>query len=170
MSDDRIRELEDACLVLWAEISVEDAKTIQTEYPRLADFLGHLHRSIEHEQAMVRRNVWAERAGEDHGSPTEVDAAVERSFSLRLDCGHNVTHKGRAPRTGDPWWCPHGHFSRGVSDIFETTPPAPDRDHSADFTSPLGDPLTDDEWRAFAEGAGFDPDGPTGSPRKPDSD
>lgn len=56
---DYIRQLEDACLVLWAELPAMETRTIRRECPALADFLGHLHDHIEHEQAMVRANVWA---------------------------------------------------------------------------------------------------------------
>ena len=56
----RIRELQDACLTLWAELPMPEVKTLRDEMPRLIDFLVHLHHSIEHEQAMVRGNVWAD--------------------------------------------------------------------------------------------------------------
>lgn len=54
------RELEDAVLALWAEMPVEQVKMLRAEAPRLVEFCVHLHHSIEHEQAMVRRNCWAE--------------------------------------------------------------------------------------------------------------
>jgi hypothetical protein len=56
-----VRQLEDACLILTAEMPAEQALLIRREVPALADFLGHLHHSIEHEQAMVRRNVWSKQ-------------------------------------------------------------------------------------------------------------
>lgn len=57
---ERERELEDAVLILWRELPAEQVATLADECPRLVDFLAHLHHDIEHEQAMVRRNVWAE--------------------------------------------------------------------------------------------------------------
>jgi ABC-type proline/glycine betaine transport system substrate-binding protein len=55
-----VRQLEDAVLALWAELPAEETKALSDECPRLMDFLTHLHHSIEHEQKMVRRNVWGE--------------------------------------------------------------------------------------------------------------
>lgn len=55
-----VRQLEDAVLMLWAELPIEEQKMLVVEAPRLMDFCAHLHHSIEHEQAMTRRNVWAE--------------------------------------------------------------------------------------------------------------
>lgn len=46
MTAEYIRQLEDAALTLWAEVTPEQWSV--------------LHHSIEHEQAMVRRNVWGE--------------------------------------------------------------------------------------------------------------
>jgi hypothetical protein len=54
-----IRQLEDAALILWAEMSGEQVKLIREETPALVDFLAHLHDRVEHEQAMTRPNVWA---------------------------------------------------------------------------------------------------------------
>jgi hypothetical protein len=51
-----VRQLEDACLMLWYQA---DHLALRSEYPGLADFLGHLHHSIDHVETMVRRNVWA---------------------------------------------------------------------------------------------------------------
>lgn len=53
-----LRALEDAALVLWAEMGAEETLALMAEMPALADFLGHLHHSIEHEQMAMRRNVW----------------------------------------------------------------------------------------------------------------
>jgi hypothetical protein len=58
--DEYVRQLEDAVLLLWAELPIEQTKLLRDETPRLMDFCAHLHHSIEHEQAMVRTNVWAE--------------------------------------------------------------------------------------------------------------
>lgn len=55
-----VRQLEDAVLLLWAEMDTEQTHMLRSELPRLMDFCAHLHHSIEHEQAMVRINVWAE--------------------------------------------------------------------------------------------------------------
>jgi hypothetical protein len=55
-----IRQLEDAALTLWAELPAAEARELRAEMPHLMDFLGHLHQRVEHEQAMVRQNVWAE--------------------------------------------------------------------------------------------------------------
>jgi hypothetical protein len=55
---DYVRRLEDALLILWAELPANETLTIREGLPELADFLGHLHDHIEHEQVMVRRNVW----------------------------------------------------------------------------------------------------------------
>ena len=54
------RQLEDACLALWHELPAEQVLQLREEMPRLMDFLAHLHHTIEHEQAMVRRSYWAE--------------------------------------------------------------------------------------------------------------
>lgn len=51
--------LQDAVLVLWAELPIQETKLCRQEMPRLAEFCAHLHHSIEHEQAMVRANYWA---------------------------------------------------------------------------------------------------------------
>lgn len=50
-----------------------------------------------------------------------MSSATACSFSLRLECGHNATHRGRKPLVGDPWWCSFGHFSVIVSGVWETT-------------------------------------------------
>ena len=60
VSTARERELEDAVLLLWGELPAEQVHQLRLECPRLMDFCVHLHHSIEHEQAMVRRNVWTE--------------------------------------------------------------------------------------------------------------
>lgn len=52
------RDLVDACMVLWAEMGVDETKAIRDEYPELADLLGHLHHTVEHERRLVHRNVW----------------------------------------------------------------------------------------------------------------
>lgn len=54
------RQLEDAALALWAEVPPERVYFLDRQSPALVEFLRHLHDSIEHEQAMVRVNVWAE--------------------------------------------------------------------------------------------------------------
>lgn len=54
------RMLEDAVLMLLAELPVEQTKAFSDTNPRLMEFCAHLHHSIEHEQAMVRTNYWAE--------------------------------------------------------------------------------------------------------------
>lgn len=64
ISRDR-RKLEDAVLTLWAELPTNVVLTLRVEAPRLMEFCQHLHHSIEHEQAMVRTNYWAE--GDDRG-------------------------------------------------------------------------------------------------------
>jgi hypothetical protein len=51
----QIRRLEDALLLLWHEV---DHAALRDEFPELMDFCAHVHHSIEHEQAMVRRNSW----------------------------------------------------------------------------------------------------------------
>jgi hypothetical protein len=51
------RRLEDALLLLWHEA---DHAALRDELPELMDFCAHVHHSIEHEQAMVRRNSWLE--------------------------------------------------------------------------------------------------------------
>ena len=58
--DAAVRQLEDALLIVWSELPAEQTLLLRDEVPRLMDFIAHLHHSIEHEQAMVRRNVWAE--------------------------------------------------------------------------------------------------------------
>lgn len=55
-----MRQLEDACLILWAELPTEQTLLLRAEMPRLMDFMAHLHHSIEHVEAAVRRNVWAD--------------------------------------------------------------------------------------------------------------
>lgn len=55
-----VRHLEDAVLVLWHELHTDQVRLLREETPRLMEFCKHLHRSIEHEQAMVRVNVWGE--------------------------------------------------------------------------------------------------------------
>ena len=62
MTDDYVRQLEDACLTIWQELPAEQVELLRQECPRLMDFLAHLHHSIDHEQAMVRVNVWAEES------------------------------------------------------------------------------------------------------------
>lgn len=55
-----VRQLEDAALALWAELPTPQVHLLERESPALVEFLGHLHHSIEHEQWMVRRNVWGQ--------------------------------------------------------------------------------------------------------------
>lgn len=55
-----VRQLEDACLILWGELTADQVDALRDETPALMGFLGHLHHSIDHEQAMTRRNVWAD--------------------------------------------------------------------------------------------------------------
>lgn len=57
---EQVRRLEDALVILWAELPTRETLALCHEMPALADFLRHLHGSIEHERAMVRRNVWAD--------------------------------------------------------------------------------------------------------------
>lgn len=57
-----VRQLEDACLILWAELPAIETVALVTQEPALAEFLRHLHHSVEHQQAMVRVNVWANRS------------------------------------------------------------------------------------------------------------
>jgi hypothetical protein len=59
MADDYTRQLEDAVLALWHELDIDTSIRLRYESPRLMDFCAHLHHSIEHEQAMVRRSVWS---------------------------------------------------------------------------------------------------------------
>jgi hypothetical protein len=54
------RQLEDACLILWERMGTVDFVRLRKDVPALADFLAHLSHSISHEEAMVRRNFWAE--------------------------------------------------------------------------------------------------------------
>lgn len=56
---DYVRQLEDAVLVLWAEMPTAEVLRLREDAPALVDFVRHLHHSIEHEQAMVRQNYWA---------------------------------------------------------------------------------------------------------------
>lgn len=56
---DYVRQLEDAVHILWAELPMEQVRILRDEAPALVEFLVHLHHSLTHEQAMVRRNVWA---------------------------------------------------------------------------------------------------------------
>ncbi len=58
--DFKRRKLEDAVLTLWAELPAANAITLRSENPRLVEFCQHLHHSIEHQQAMMRTNYWAE--------------------------------------------------------------------------------------------------------------
>jgi hypothetical protein len=60
MSDDYVRRLEDAVAALWAECSTETVQYLIENSPRLVVFCQQMHETIEHEQAMTRRNVWAE--------------------------------------------------------------------------------------------------------------
>jgi hypothetical protein len=55
-----IRQLEDAAHILWGEMPIEQCELLQQESPTLIEFLRHLHHQLGHEQAMVRKNVWAE--------------------------------------------------------------------------------------------------------------
>lgn len=55
-----VRQLEDACEVLWGELPVAEVRQLRHEAPALSDFLCHVHDSICHEEAMVRVNVWAD--------------------------------------------------------------------------------------------------------------
>jgi hypothetical protein len=55
-----IQRLEDAVLILWGELSILQSQELRRELPRLMDFCVQLHHSVEHEQAMVRHNVWKE--------------------------------------------------------------------------------------------------------------
>lgn len=54
-----VRQLEDAALLLWAELPHDVTVELQHECPTLMNFMAHLHHFIEHEQAMTRVNVWA---------------------------------------------------------------------------------------------------------------
>ena len=54
------RRLEDAVLVLWDALTVEQVREMRRECPALLDFCAHLHHAIEHEQAMVRTNTWVQ--------------------------------------------------------------------------------------------------------------
>jgi len=60
-----IRRLEDALLLVWGELPAEQSLELRRELPALMDFCAHLHHSIEHERAMVRRNVWADPPGDN---------------------------------------------------------------------------------------------------------
>ena len=73
-----VRQLEDALLIVWGELPAEQTLLLRDEVPRLMDFIAHLHHSIEHEQAMVRRNVWAE-------SPAHVDAIRQARATTEAD-------------------------------------------------------------------------------------
>ena len=55
-----VRQLEDACIVLYSELPSPEWVILTDETPQLAQFLIHLHHTIEHEQATVRLNVWAQ--------------------------------------------------------------------------------------------------------------
>jgi hypothetical protein len=55
-----VRQLEDACLLLWERMDTPEFVKLRKEAPALADFLAHLRHSMSHEEAMVRRNLWAE--------------------------------------------------------------------------------------------------------------
>lgn len=97
-----VRQLEDACLVLWAELPPEQTKELRAEAPVLADFLAHLHHSVEHEQAMVRQNVWADRGvcPACNGIGTE----AERPFhTCRVCDGEGVVPAGLADDLAAYW-------------------------------------------------------------------
>lgn len=55
-----VRQLEDACEVLWAELPAEQVASLHDEAPRLVEFLRQIHHELSHEQVMTRRNVWSE--------------------------------------------------------------------------------------------------------------
>ena len=54
-----VRQLEDACLILFDRLTPQEFVNLRKEIPGLADFVAHLNHSVTHEEAMVRRNVWA---------------------------------------------------------------------------------------------------------------
>ena len=60
--DDYVRQLEDAALILWGVLPTKDVLLLREENPELVEFLRHLHYSIDHVEAMVRKNVWAGEA------------------------------------------------------------------------------------------------------------
>lgn len=63
-----VRRLEDTILDLWAEMPVANVKELRDECPAMVEFIAHLHHSVEHEQAMVRRSVWSQPTREnEHG-------------------------------------------------------------------------------------------------------
>lgn len=53
------RPLVDAVLALWSEMPAEQVRVLREDALELVHFCQHLHHSIEHEQAMMRVNVWA---------------------------------------------------------------------------------------------------------------
>lgn len=59
-SGEYVRQLEDALLVVWAELPPPASRLLRNEVPEMMDFCAHLHHSVEHEWAMVRRNVWTD--------------------------------------------------------------------------------------------------------------
>lgn len=115
--DEYVRALEDAALLLWVEMPTTAAKELALDVPALWDFCGHLHQSIEHEQAMVRVNVWADGAAtREAGQPTPPanyqsatsPADVGTSTPPRCPtCGsHDPKHPRWFPgmlRCTDPW-------------------------------------------------------------------
>jgi hypothetical protein len=64
-TDDYVRQLEDACVILAGEMTFDQTRDLRAESPALLDFLRHVHETVEHEHAMVRRNVWADRQALD---------------------------------------------------------------------------------------------------------
>lgn len=56
LREDYVRRLEDACLLLWAELFPDAGARVCLELPALADFLGEI--THPNGTLRVRRNVW----------------------------------------------------------------------------------------------------------------
>jgi hypothetical protein len=54
-----VRQLEDACLVMWGRMTPQEFIDLRRELPDLATFLAHLNHAISYEESQMRRSVWA---------------------------------------------------------------------------------------------------------------
>lgn len=92
----RLRQLEDAVEVLWGELSIEQVRELRREMPELSDFLVHLHHGVSHEEAMVRRNVWAASLAEE--TPAE-HAEADCPYADHGFCSAPYDRRLRAARS-----------------------------------------------------------------------